>query len=174
MKRIGLVLSIVIALSGMINAQTINTEKSVVNFEIGNMKVRTVDGTFRGMKGELFFDKGDLENSFFEVCIDAASVDTDNGKRDDHLRNEDFFHVEVYPEICFTSSSVEKLSDAYLVKGEMLMHGVSKKVEIPFTFENNTFVGTLTVNRFDYEVGMDIKTGMVSEDAMLEIICVVE
>lgn len=174
MRKIVLVLSVVFALSGWVNAQTINSQKSVVNFEIGNMKVRTVDGTFGGMKGDLVFDVNALENAHFKVCIDAASVNTENEKRDDHLRNEDFFHVEKYPEICFISSSISKTDEGFLTKGTLEMHGTIREVEIPFTYENNTFVGKITVNRFDYNVGKDVKTGMVSEDAILEIICVVE
>lgn len=174
MKTLKLVLSFIVALAGMANAQTINTEKSIVNFEIGNMKIRTVDGTFSGMKGDLKFDAQDLDNSFFKVCIDAASVNTENEKRDDHLRNEDFFHVEKYPEICFVSRSIIKTADGYITKGQLEMHNVIKEVEIPFTFVNNTFVGQLTIDRFDYNVGKDIKTGMVSAEATLEIICVVE
>lgn len=174
MKKIGLVLSFVLALSGWISAQSVNTQKSIVNFEIGNMKVRTVEGTFGGMKGELVFDVDALGDSYFRVCIDASSVNTENEKRDDHLRNEDFFHVENYPEICFISASISKADEGFVTKGSLEMHGVIREVEIPFTFKDNTFVGKLRVNRFDYNVGEDIKTGMVSEEAMLEIICVVE
>jgi len=60
------------------------------------MKIRTVKGSFAGMKGEIRFDEKDLANSSFKVNIDAATVNTENEKRDDHLRNEDFFDVEVY------------------------------------------------------------------------------
>lgn len=174
MKKIGLVLSFVLALSGWINAQTINSQKSIVNFEIGNMKVKTVEGTFGGMKGDLVFDVSDLVNSHFKVCIDAATVNTDNEKRDDHLRNEDFFYVEKHPEICFTSISISKTGDAYITKGELEMHGVTKIVEIPFTFDDNKFTGRLSVNRFDYKIGEGTNTMMVSEEVSLEIICVVE
>ena len=174
MKKIGLVLSFVLALSGWINAQSINSQKSIVNFEIGNMKVRTVEGTFGGMQGALVFNVDALGDSHFNVCIDAATVNTENEKRDDHLRNEDFFHVEKYPEICFRSTSISKTDEGFVTKGSLEMHGVIKDVEIPFIFEDNTFVGKITVNRFDYNVGEDVKTGMVSEDALLEIICVVE
>ncbi len=174
MKKIGLLLSLWAASFFLVEAKTIDTEKSVVNFKIGNMKIRTVDGTFGGMKGDLKFDVNDLADSYFKVSIDAGSVNTENTKRDDHLRNKDFFHVDLYPHITFTSQSIEITSDGFVTKGTMDMHGVQKQVEIPFTFENNTFVGKIVVNRFDYNVGENIKTGMVSSEAQLEIVCVLK
>ena len=153
------------------NAQTIDSNNSVVNFGISNMKWKTVEGTFSGMKGTIDFDENNLQNSSFNVCIDAATVNTKNEKRDAHLKNEDFFDVEKYPEICFTSSSIEKSSEGYLTKGTLTMHGVSKPVEINFTYTDNTFVGELTINRFDYKVGEGTNTFMVGEEATLEIIC---
>lgn len=173
MKKIGLLLSVCLALTTIVEAQTINTEKSRVNFEIGNMRVRTVQGTFGGMKGDLKFDLNDLENSFFVVSIDASSVNTENQKRDDHLRNEDFFNVAKYPMITFTSKRIFKTPDGFVTEGVMDMHGVQKEVSIPFAFEKNTFIGQIVVDRFDYDVGENIKTGMVSAEAHLEIICVI-
>lgn len=168
-----LVVALLLAVSGL-SAQTIVKDKSVVNFEIGNMKVRTVEGTFSGMSGTLHFDANDLSQSYFKVCIDAASVDTDNEKRDAHLRNEDFFEVDKYPTICYTSQSIQRTVDGFVSKGVMDMHGVKKSVEIPFTFTNNVFVGHITINRFDYKVGENVKTGMVSAEAHLEIRCTVK
>lgn len=168
-----LVVALLLAVSGL-SAQTIVKDKSVVNFEIGNMKVRTVEGTFSGMSGTLHFDANDLSQSYFKVCIDAASVDTDNEKRDAHLRNEDFFEVDKYPTICYTSQSIHRTADGFVSKGVMDMHGVKKSVEIPFTFTNNVFVGHITINRFDYKVGENVKTGMVSAEAHLEIRCTVK
>lgn len=168
-----LVIALLLAVSGL-SAQSIVKDQSVVNFEIGNMKVRTVQGTFSGMSGTLHFDANDLSQSYFKVCIDAASVNTENEKRDEHLRSGDFFEVDKYPEICFTSQSIQKTADGFVTKGVMDMHGVKKVVEIPFTFVDHVFVGLITINRFDYKVGEKVKTGMVSAEAHLEIRCVVE
>lgn len=89
-------------------SQTINTEKSVVNFKISNMKVNTVKGTFNGMKGEANFKPDNILASIFNVCIDAATVDTGNKKRDEHLQREDYFNVRKYQTICFVSEEVLK------------------------------------------------------------------
>lgn len=175
MKKI-IIISLALVLSGfnLINAQTINSEKSVVSFEIGNMKFKTVEGTFTGMTGDIEFDIDELINARFEVCIDAATVNTGNKKRDDHLRNEDFFHVEQYPEICFTSASIRKAGSEYLTKGTLSMHGVKKTVEIPFSFVDNTFTGRLSLDRFDYNIGEGTNTFMVAKEVVLTIVCVVD
>lgn len=174
MKKIGLVLGLVVLLSGVTNAQVINEKSSVVNFNISNMKTKTVEGTFGGMKGEINFNVDDLANSSLNVCVDAASVNTENEKRDKHLRNEDFFEVETYPTICFQSESVFKTSDGYQSIGQLTMHGVTKGITIDFTFENGTFVGELEISRFDYKIGEGTNTFMVGEIVSLEIICLVE
>lgn len=174
MKKIGLVLSFVVLFSSMLYAQVINEEISVVKFEIKNMKTKTIEGSFVGMQGEIMFNASDLANSSFNVCIDAASVNTDNEKRDKHLRNEDFFEVETYPTICFASTSISKTTDGFQAQGKLAMHGVTKDVTLPFTFKNNKFVGQLEISRLDYKVGEGTKTFMVGEMVNLEIICLVD
>lgn len=170
MKQFTLTISFLLCVV-FLQAQSIDTENSLVKFSISNMKWRTVEGTFGGMKGDIKFNPTDLANSSFNVCIDPATVNTGIEKRDDHLKNEDFFNVEKYPEICFKSIEITKTSNGYVTKGELTMHGVTKQVEINFTFNNNTFTGNLTLNRFDYNVGENMKKFVAGEEAQLEIIC---
>lgn len=153
-----------------LNAQTLSTENSVVNFKIGNMKIRTVKGSFQGLKGAIHFDPTDLATASFEVCLDVATVNTGNKKRDDHLLKEDFFSEADYPLICFKSIKVEKIAEAYQTKGNLTIRGITKEVTLPFVFDGKTFRGTLEVSRYDYGVGMDTGTFMVAENVELEII----
>ncbi|MEL7148857.1 MAG: YceI family protein, partial [Bacteroidota bacterium] len=132
--------------------QSINTDESKVSFEVSNMRFNTVEGTFSGMTGTIQFDPTDLSTASMDVCVDASSVDTDNKKRDEHLRKDDFFDVEKYPTICFKSSSVTKTSSGYEVRGMLTMHGISKEVSIPFTFTEDTMSGNLSIERTDYKV----------------------
>ena len=136
--------------------------------------IRNVKGQFTGMVGEIEFDEGDLSLCSFKVCIDAASVDTENKKRDDHLRKEDFFDVKRYPEICFESSSVIQNGKNYLTKGTLSLHGQNKEVEIPFTYDGKVFEGNLELSRLDYEVGKKTSKALVGEEVSLEIICNIE
>ena len=168
-----IVISIVFASQG-INAQTINIDKSAVNFSIKNLAINTVNGNFTGMKGNVSFDKSDLSVCTFDVCIDAASVDTDNQKRDDHLRKDDFFDVEQYPSICFVSESISKTEKGYNAKGNLTMHGTTKSIEIPFTFDGSTFVGNFEVTRKDFGVGSSYGNFIIGNKVKVEIVCAVD
>jgi polyisoprenoid-binding protein YceI len=154
-------------------AQTIDTSKSVIEFKISNLGLNTVKGTFKNMTGDFKFNPADLDNSNFDICIESATVDTGNDKRDEHLRTADFFDVEKYPNICFKSTSVMKQDGKFLTKGNLTMHGVTKMVEIPFEFTNNTFSGYFELERLDYGIGEDTGTFMVGSTAKITITCVV-
>ena len=152
--------------------QTINTNSSVVTFSVSNLAINKVKGSFSGMTGTANILPNDLSASKISVCIDANSIDTGNEKRDTHLRTEDFFEVEKYPEICFESSSIDKTSEGYNAKGSLSMHGVSKTVVIPFVFENNQIDGNFEVNRLDYNVGEGTGSFMVGKEIQIQIVCV--
>jgi polyisoprenoid-binding protein YceI len=170
MKQI-LILSFLLLYALKITGQSIDSQASRVEFEIRNMKIKTVDGSFLGMQGTVEFDTTNLDVSRFEVCIDASTVNTGKKKRDAHLRNEDYFHVEKYPTICFSSQSISAGENGFLTHGTLTMHGVTRHVEIPFNFSDNTFTGTLNLNRLDYNVGEGTGTFMVGNEVSVRIIC---
>ena len=157
-----------------LSAQSINAEKSVVKFKTTALMVDSVNGTFTGMKGEIQFDVNDLSGSSFNVCIDPSSVNTENQKRDDHLKNEDFFEVSKYLEICFVSTSIKKTKSGFETTGNLSMHGITKEIKIPFTFENNTFTGELKIKRLNYKIGEDYGSFTASKEAEIEIVCVLK
>ncbi|MEM1321569.1 MAG: YceI family protein [Bacteroidota bacterium] len=154
-------------------AQSIDSEASKITFEISNMGLNTVEGTFGGMNGTVQFDSQNLANSRFDVCISAESVNTGIDKRDKHLREEDYFAVAQYPNICFRSSTISQTAEGFVAEGTLTMRGVSKEVRIPFTFANKTFNGTLTVKRKDYNIGPG-GGFMVGKTVEMEIICVLK
>jgi polyisoprenoid-binding protein YceI len=109
-------------------------------------------GEFSGLKGTINFDPADLAGSAFDVTIDVATINTGNGMKNTHAKSDKWFDAEKYPTIHFTSSSFTKTDAGYSVKGTLDMHGVQKEVTVPFTFSNNVFAGSITVNRFDYNI----------------------
>jgi polyisoprenoid-binding protein YceI len=111
-------------------------------------------GQFGGMKGTISFDPNDLANSKFEATIDVATINTGNGMKNTHAKSEKWFDAEKYPTIEFTSSAITKTADGYETKGTLNMHGVQKEIVIPFTFQDNTFKGSFTINRLDYNVNI--------------------
>ena len=154
--------------------QTIDASQSQVSFKISNMWVNTVNGSIKGMEGNLQFDKDNLSAAKFNVCIDPATIDTDNEKRDADLRSEDYFHVEKYPSICFVSKEITKTEQGYLTKGDLTLHGVTKSIEIPFSYDGKTFKGTLKIDRLDYNIGEGTGKFMMGSETELEITCVVQ
>lgn len=169
-----ILLVICLGVTGLAAGQTINTEKSVVNFKIGNMGVRTVKGSFKGLTGELTFQPDKLPSSGFNVCIKTATVDTDNKKRDDHLRTADFFDAEKYPSICFKSTEVKKSDKGYTATGKLSMHGITKEIQIPFSYKDDKLTGTLTLNRLDYKVGESTGKFMVGNEVEIIIECYIK
>ncbi|MEL6534479.1 MAG: YceI family protein [Bacteroidota bacterium] len=152
-------------------AQTIDASNSKVAFEVSNMYVNYVDGTFTGMSGTINFNPQNLSAAKFDVCVQANTVFTDNEERDEHLKNEDFFHVDRYPTICIRSSQISKTSSGYMLKGTLNLHGVTKDIEVPFTYANKTFEGSFEIDRDDYKVGEDYNSFMVGSDIEIDIIC---
>lgn len=153
-------------------AQSINTENSIVSFSVRNMGLNTVKGNFKGMNGQINFDPNNLDASIFDVYIDANTIDTGSAKRDQHLKNEDFFEVEKYPSICFKSTKITKTKSAYSTKGLLSMHGVSKNVEILFTYNDGELVGHFKVNRFDYNIGTGTGKFLVGKEVDLKIVTI--
>ena len=100
-----LFISIIMGLGA--NAQKIIDAESIVNFSLEN-RGSEVKGTLGGMKGDVIFDKENLDKSSFNVTMDANTINTANRKRDAHLKNEDFFETETYATISFVSSKIEK------------------------------------------------------------------
>src|SRR5690606_41757519 len=90
------------------------------------------------------------------------------------FRSDNFFAVETYATICFKSVSVSKTNNGYSTTGELSIHGVTKTVTIPFTFKNNTFIGTIEIPRLEYKIGEDYGSFRVGKTASVTITCVVK
>jgi polyisoprenoid-binding protein YceI len=104
-------------------------------------------------------DENDLTNSSVSVTIDAGSIDTSHERRDNDLRSEDFFDVEQFPNVTFTSTRVEQTADGLVMVGNLTMRDVTREVRIPFEVTGPVELqgrkrvgaeGTLRINRFDY------------------------
>jgi len=175
MKKLAVFLALffVVSVASIQAQQSINTEKSIIKFHTTGGGIFKVKGTFKGMAGDFNLNTSNLESSGFNICIDAATINTKNKKRDAHMRDPDFFEVDKFPTVCFESSTVTKTTTGYSTTGNLTIHGVTKEVVIPFTFVNNKFTGNIVVNRFDYDLGKDFGTMRVGKEATITIICVV-
>ena len=134
---------------------------SKVSFTIRHL-MSEVDGHFRDFDGSITYDPQAPERSTVEVTVQAASIDTNNPRRDDHLRSPDFFEAEKHPTLSFKSTSVERQSaDTLAVTGDLSIRGVTKQVTIPVRItgampyrggEKVGFASDFTVDRKEYGV----------------------
>jgi polyisoprenoid-binding protein YceI len=153
-----------LSLAATASAQwTFDKAHSSINFSVTHMVVSEVDGSFKDFTGEVKSDKPDFSDLSVNFTIQVASVNTEDDKRDGHLKSADFFDAAKYPTITFKSTSVKKISDKKLeLEGDLTMHGVTKKVKwdvkyngtIKDPYGNNRagFKATTTINRKDYGV----------------------
>ncbi|HKH49197.1 MAG TPA: YceI family protein [Thermoanaerobaculia bacterium] len=141
---------------------TIDAGHSDVSFQVRHL-VTQVRGKFSDYQGTIQLDPAKLENSKVELRIKAASIDTALPDRDKHLRSEDFFFVEKYPEITFKSQQIKATGkDTYDVTGALTLRGVTKTVTLPVTFlgkvrdpwgnDKAGFATEATINRKDYGI----------------------
>ena len=139
---------------------SIDATHSSVLFRIKHMDVSWSFGRFAGFSGEFTLDE-DLGKCQVNIEIDAASLDTFDTKRDDHIKGPDFLGVKEFPKISFKSTKVEQDGDDYKVHGDLTFHGVTKTVvlEMAKIGEGDTrmgrragFLGSVTLLRRDYGV----------------------
>jgi polyisoprenoid-binding protein YceI len=139
----------------------VDGDHSAVNFQIRHF-VSNVSGHFRDFDGTVKYDKQNPAASSVEFTVKAASIDTSNNDRDEHLRSKDFFDVQNFPSLTFTSTKVAaKDANTLEVTGNLTLHGVTKQVTIPVEVlgsvktprgEKAGFETNFTVNRKEYGI----------------------
>lgn len=161
----------------------IDPSHSRIGFVARHAMVTKVRGSFNQFEGTGYFDAENPANSHFELTIEAASIDTRNADRDAHLRSNDFFDMENYPQITFRSTAIERVDDStYRVTGDLTMKGVTKSITFdleytgaavdPFGNHRIGLEGSTVVNRKDWGINWNaaLDTGgvLVSEKVTLE------
>ena len=140
---------------------------SAVVFRASHLNISYTYGRFNDISGTLDWDAANPTATSLNITVKADSVDTDSEKRDQHLRNPDFFNASQFPVITFVSSSVaDKGSGVYAVTGTLTLHGVSKEITVdlekvgegedPWGGYRAGFHTEFTIDRTDY--GMDYMT----------------
>jgi len=137
-------LSIVIALFSVafVQAQTtwnIDPSHSSIRFAVDHMVISEVEGIFSKYEGSVIATKADFSDAKINFTVDVSSVNTDNAKRDEHLRGADFFETEKYPKMTFVSTSVTKTGTGkYNLKGKLTLHGVTKEIALAMIYGGTT------------------------------------
>ena len=166
-------------------AETYQFDKShtTVGFQVRHIFTQ-LGGKFGDFAGTIQVDRAKPENSSVEFTIQAKSIDTNEPRRDEHLRSADFFDVANHPTITFKSTSLKANGkDAWLVTGDLSMRGVTKQVTLPVTLlgegkdpwgnEKMGLETSLTLNRKDYGLVWNkaLETGgmLVGEEVKVQI-----
>ena len=109
-----------------------------IEFRIKHLGYSWLLGRFNRFKGEFSYDKEHPELNKTRVSIEMASLDSNHGVRDKHLRSERFFDVETFPVATFVSSAWEQKDDgSAILKGKLTMRGITKDIEIAVTNVGN-------------------------------------
>jgi len=103
-----------------------------IGFDIGHLGLSRVQGRFSKMSGSLQVDLTDLTKSSVKITALTNSIDTAVVPRDADLRSANFFNVEKFPELTFTSTEIRKVDAGYVAVGDLTIKGVTKSVSIPF------------------------------------------
>lgn len=158
---------------------------SAAHFSVRHLMISNVRGEFTTISGKAVLDPADLTKSTIGIEIDAASLNTREPQRDEHLRSADFFDVAKFPKLTFDSRRIEKVGDEYYkVTGDLTIHGVVK--EVAFEIEGPTpsvkdpwgnvrvgITGKAKVNRKDFGLVWNAltETGgvMVGDEVKIEI-----
>jgi polyisoprenoid-binding protein YceI len=157
-KIISLLCSYTLILASIAQTYSPKDDKQAVSFGIKNFGV-TVKGSFTGLQGSIIFNAAKVAGASFAVTVDAATINTDNGSRDGHLKKEEYFNVAQFKKISLVSSAIKQLpgQSNYLFEGVVTIKGTSKIISFPFTAlpnsEGFTFKGSFKINRRDFKVG---------------------
>lgn len=191
MRSIKYIFAVLIFVSTFISAQStqwnLDASHSKISFDVSHLVISSVTGFFRDYSIDFKSDKDDFSDAQISFSAAVNSLDTDNEKRDEHLKSPDFFDAENNPEIKFVGKSFTKLDDKnYKLVGDFTMRGVTKEIALDVEFKGTIkdpwggtragFKLTGTVNRTDYGLTWNkaLEAGGVLVGEEVEIICVIE
>lgn len=163
-KIIGTFIISVLLMPSIILPKTfkIDSAHSRVEFTVPHLMISTVTGRFNKFQGSIKFQPQKRILSGVDVSIDTASIDTNQAKRDGHLRSADFFDVKKYPKITFKSNKKVRLRKGRVVRlpGKITIHGVTRRAVLKVTYRGKvknlsgkmiySFRATITINRKNF------------------------
>ena len=180
MKKVTLVSALLLA-SVAAFSQTWSVDKShaKVGFTVTHLLISEVDGNFKAFDAKITSAKDDFSDAVIEFTADVNSVNTDNERRDGHLKSPDFFDAAKFGTIAFKSKSITKTEGKkYKLMGDLTMHGVTKPVTLDLTLNGTGlnrdkkkiagFKATGELKRSDFGVG-SAPAAVVSEEIGIRV-----
>jgi polyisoprenoid-binding protein YceI len=187
MRNLKFLATLLITISTLTFSQTtwtVDKSHSKVGFSVSHLVITDVDGFFKDYDAQISSNGDDFSTANIELKVNTSSIFTDNEKRDDHLRSDDFFNSEKYPKMTFKGKSMKKVGDKkYKLTGDFTIRDVTKQITLDVTYNGmvkdpwgNTKAGfkiTGEIDRFDYNLKWDkaIEAGslVVGKDVELVI-----
>jgi polyisoprenoid-binding protein YceI len=180
MKKLNMLL-VALLLTGSVFGQTWSLDKahSSLGFTVTHLVVSEVDGSFKSFDTKITSSKEDFSDAVIELTADAASVFTNQEKRDEHLKSADFFDAQKFPTLTFKSKSIKKLdAKKYKVTGDLTLHGVTKTVDLDVTYGGTTvhpynkkslaaFKVSGIIKRSDFGIGAGSPVAVVGDEVTL-------
>lgn len=112
----------------------IDDTHSEIIFKVKHMMVSNVSGAFEKFEGSAITNGEDFNGGKFTFKADIDSINTRNADRDNHLKSDDFFNAEQFPQLVFESTSFEKDGDDYKLVGDLTIRDVTKRIELDVEF----------------------------------------
>jgi len=155
----------------------LDTTHAAVTFKISHFGLSWTYGRFKDLSGTFTIDAANPAASKIEITAKADSIDTDNAKRDEHLRSPDFFNTKQFPTVSFKSTAVEAVQNGYQVAGNLTLHGVTKPItvvvaggqraEFPKGVQRTGFSTEFKIKRSEF--GMDKMLEAIGDDVFLAV-----
>ena len=116
----------------------VDPDHSIIEFRVAHMVVSKTAGKFVDYSGFVEMDPETKTFKTIEATINTASVNTNQEKRDAHLRNADFFDAQRFPTMTYKMKSYKSTGDGYTALGDLTLHGVTKEIMLVGTFNGVT------------------------------------
>ena len=152
---------------------------SSIIFKIMHAGVANFYGRFNEITGQFVYDEANPANCSFDITVPTASVDTNNTKRDNHLKSPDFFNTPEHPEFTFKSTKVERKDEKTLaVTGDINAHGVTKPITVDFVLTGMSesrrgvkagMETTFTIKRTDFGMDTYVASGGLGDEVTFTI-----
>ncbi len=149
---------------------------SQINF-VAESRLLSAHGTFQRWDTEIMFDAANVETTSLKITIETASIDTRIERRDNHLRSNDFFAADSFPQITFVSTTVNNrgTEGSLLVTGDLTIRGITKRITIPaklnfFDPQNNIgrVTGSFVIDRTEYGVSYTSRANPIDKEVTVQ------
>ena len=181
-KKILLLPVVAVLLVAFTTIQTtwkLDTVHTHLGFSVGHLSVSEIKGSVVITEATISTDAEDFSNATVNLKADMNTIDTDNEKRDAHLKTADFFDTAKFPDLTFQSTSFKKVgTDKYIISGNLTMHGITKPVSLDASVKsginpnnNKPITGmkvTGIIKRIDFEISKDAPEAILSNDVAIE------